>query len=96
MDSRVPGVPKDGALEAREAKFIETGPAGAERTGLLKRYFRGKRARGVSFGIALVSSPVRLSLTTSDQTTRLLIPACSGRKATEKACRNEYELGVPQ
>jgi hypothetical protein len=32
MDSRVPGVPKDGALEAREAKFIETGPAGAERT----------------------------------------------------------------
>jgi hypothetical protein len=32
MDSRVPGVPKDVALEAREAKFIETGPAGAERT----------------------------------------------------------------
>jgi hypothetical protein len=56
MDSRVPGVPKDGALEAREAKFIETGPAGAERTpASLRGIFEAKSA---PFGkVGWMSSP---------------------------------------
>ena len=42
MDSRVPGVPKDGALEAQRQSSLKLVRLALREPGLLKRYFRGK------------------------------------------------------
>ena len=42
MDSRVPGVPKEGALEAQRQNSLKLVRLALREPGLLKRYFRGK------------------------------------------------------
>ena len=42
MDSRVPGVPKEGALEAQRQSSLKLVRLALREPGLLKRYFRGK------------------------------------------------------
>ncbi len=42
MDSRVPSVPKDGALEAQRQSSLKLVRLALREPGLLKRYFRGK------------------------------------------------------
>ena len=59
MDSRVPGVPKDGALEAQRQSSLKLVRLALRDPGLLKRYFRGKERPDGGVGGWAASAPLR-------------------------------------